>query len=364
MTSLANRISQLLFDYDCVIVPELGGFITNYKPAYIDEHLSMMHPPSKALGFNSNLNKSDGLLANYISSEDDISFEEASERIKSEVERCFEKLNEGKRVEFDKVGILYMDSTSKIHFDPDDSINYLTSSFGLHKFYFPQKAEHGLSVARDIQKSRAEETTPIIPIETQTKKEEVILTPVTSTGSSNFKYWAAAILLPMILYLGLVTWQSDFVNDGTIHQTDFNPFKLLKQKEYNLRPSTEIVLEEVEIPPYVLPEKSPPASEELVINEESPSKPENAPLLEESIYASQQISSLKFHVINGCFSVQENAEKQTQRLREKGFSAHIIDKKGRLYRVSQGSFSDKESALNLLRNVRKSENKDSWLLKK
>jgi hypothetical protein len=33
---LDHYISQLLFRYDCVIVPNLGGFVTNYKPATIN----------------------------------------------------------------------------------------------------------------------------------------------------------------------------------------------------------------------------------------------------------------------------------------------------------------------------------------
>ena len=44
-TELDKYISELLFDYDCVIVPQLGGFVTNYKPAYFDKGIA--HPPSK-----------------------------------------------------------------------------------------------------------------------------------------------------------------------------------------------------------------------------------------------------------------------------------------------------------------------------
>ncbi|MFN2430356.1 MAG: hypothetical protein ABR574_10085, partial [Cryomorphaceae bacterium] len=37
MAALDQYINELLYDYDCVILPQLGGFVTNYKPAQIDE---------------------------------------------------------------------------------------------------------------------------------------------------------------------------------------------------------------------------------------------------------------------------------------------------------------------------------------
>lgn len=366
MATIAQRISELLFDYDCIIVPELGGFITNYKPAYIDEHLGVLYPPSKALGFNRQLINNDGLLANYIAREDLISFENACENIKSEVEICFEKLNEGKRVEFDKVGILYMDSENKIHFDPDDSINYLTSSFGLHKYYYPQLSESLKVVPAKNDATKVEPVTPVIQLDPLQKEDPNEIVHIATARSSNFKYWVAAALIPLLLYVGLVTWQSDFINDRTVHKTDFNPFKILKAKKYDVRQNSEFVLKEVEVAPFVAPEKVEKLPEELNENKEkiliSSKLPFN--IAEHGLYANTEIAAYRYHVINGCFSVKTNAEKQTNRLREKGFTAYIIDKKGKLYRVSQGSFNNKQDALKLLRQARINENKDSWLLKK
>ena len=79
--NLANYINDLLYRYDCVIVPDFGGFVTNKIGASIDKSTATINPPSKQITFNSHLNNSDGLLANYIASSENISFEKASTAI-------------------------------------------------------------------------------------------------------------------------------------------------------------------------------------------------------------------------------------------------------------------------------------------
>jgi len=66
--AIANYIKDLLYRYDCVIVPHFGGFVTNKTSAQIGEDSLTFYPPTKQVGFNVNLNHNDGLLANYIAS--------------------------------------------------------------------------------------------------------------------------------------------------------------------------------------------------------------------------------------------------------------------------------------------------------
>lgn len=79
--NLANYINDLLYRYDCVIVPDFGGFVTNKIDAKLDESTNTFYPPSKQITFNSLLKHNDGLLANYIASSEQISFEKASTAI-------------------------------------------------------------------------------------------------------------------------------------------------------------------------------------------------------------------------------------------------------------------------------------------
>ena len=66
MMTIANYLKDLLYRYDCVIVPNFGGFITNNTSAQIHRSTHTFYPPSKQVGFNVNLSYNDGLLANYI----------------------------------------------------------------------------------------------------------------------------------------------------------------------------------------------------------------------------------------------------------------------------------------------------------
>jgi cell division protein FtsN len=70
-----------------------------------------------------------------------------------------------------------------------------------------------------------------------------------------------------------------------------------------------------------------------------------------------------FHLIGGCFSIKENADKFVLDLKEKGFNASILDFENGLYRVTAGSFSDaSEADQNLTTFV--NQGFSGWVLKK
>ena len=77
MLEVSKYIKDLLFIHDCVILPGFGGFVANYKPANIDDNLNIVSPPSKAVGFNRNLSKNDGLLINRLAESENLSYLEA-----------------------------------------------------------------------------------------------------------------------------------------------------------------------------------------------------------------------------------------------------------------------------------------------
>ena len=83
---LERHIEILLLSNDCVIVPELGGFMTHHIDArYIEEEATFL-PPLRTLGFNPQLKINDSLLAQSYVEAYDISYPEALQRIEDEVE--------------------------------------------------------------------------------------------------------------------------------------------------------------------------------------------------------------------------------------------------------------------------------------
>ena len=65
---LSPYIKDLLYRYECVIIPGFGAFLANYTSASIDADSSTFYPPGKTISFNRQLQTNDGLLANYVAS--------------------------------------------------------------------------------------------------------------------------------------------------------------------------------------------------------------------------------------------------------------------------------------------------------
>ncbi|MBP8793951.1 MAG: SPOR domain-containing protein, partial [Lutibacter sp.] len=130
---LATYISDLLYRYECVIVPNFGGFVTNEISAKINNTTHTFYAPSKQLTFNSHLQNNDGLLANFIAEAKNISYPNALEFIDNEVKNWKLQLK-NEELELEKVGTLQLNNEGKLLFEPYISVNYLTSSFGLNSY--------------------------------------------------------------------------------------------------------------------------------------------------------------------------------------------------------------------------------------
>jgi len=136
LVKLGSYISDLLYRYECVIIPDFGGFVTNVKSAQIGQNGKTFYPPSKQLTFNSHLTNNDGLLANYIASADRMPFKTAMNYIKFEVEQWLNIL-QTEDVVIENVGKLSRDGENII-FEPQTDTNFLTQSFGLSSFVSPE----------------------------------------------------------------------------------------------------------------------------------------------------------------------------------------------------------------------------------
>ena len=69
---ISYHIFNLLQEHDCVIVPNFGAFVARNISAKISRDGSRIYPPNKEITFNKSLIKSDGLLINRISSDENI----------------------------------------------------------------------------------------------------------------------------------------------------------------------------------------------------------------------------------------------------------------------------------------------------
>jgi hypothetical protein len=307
--TLAKYINDLLYRYECVIVPNFGGFVCNEIPAKVNHYTHTFYAPSKQITFNSHLQNNDGLLANYIATSENISYSKAVAYIEKEVE-SWKFLMRNEELELENIGSLNFNKEGKFIFDPNNSINYLTSSFGLSSFVSPAVKR----IAYKEKVRQLETVAPILPTEENKHRTPAFI-----------KYAAAAVIL---FALGTVGWK------------EYQKF------EYNnLVAETELQQQNVE--------KSIQEATFVISN----------PLPTITLNVTKE--TYNYHIISGAFREPGNAEKKLQQLLSKGYNAKILGiNKWNLTPVAFESLNSRRDAINRLNFIKRTESKDAWLLVK
>lgn len=317
---LTNYISDLLYRYECVLVPEFGAFLTQKYTAKIDIITNVFLPPRKVISFNEQLKQNDGLLANHIAVAERCTYNEAVSKIADFVSNLKGKLVSGEAVLIEKVGHFSLNSESKVQFSPLEEVNYLVSAFGL-------QSTHKSPVLREVYKEEVavlEEKAPIAFIpETREKKKR-----------SYLKYAAVAVVA-----LGLSgALGGNYVTQKNIEVANHNGNELLKidnAERIDYQEASFFSVNPIEVP-------------EVMFN---------------VTVEKEQVGN--YHIIAGAYRFEENADKKIAQLNEQGFSARKIGQNNYgLHQVVYASFETRKEALVTLQEVKKDNNPSAWLLVK
>ena len=307
--TLAKYISDLLYRYECVIVPNLGGFVTNEISAKVNHFTHTFYAPSKQVTFNTHLQNNDGLLANYVATAKSISYSKAVEFINEEVSKWNLQIN-NTELELENIGTFHLNNEQKIIFEPNNTINYLTSSFGFNSFVSPAVKR----IAYKEKVSQLETVTPILPSEENKRKTPIFI-----------KYAAAAAI---IFAIGTVGWKE-------YQKFEYN--NLVAKSEQQQQQVDKTIQEAT-----------------FVIGNPLP-----------TITLNVAKETHKYHIVAGAFREPANAEKKLQQLLEKGFNAQILGvNKWNLTQVAYESFNSRNEAINKLNTIKKTDSQDAWLLVK
>ena len=136
---LERHIEILLLSNDCVIVPDLGGFVTHHREAYFDDEDNMFLPPLRTLGFNPQLNMNDSLLAQSYIEAYDISYPEAVRRIEAEVAELKQHLDTEGSYELNDIGVMSINEEGKLEFEPCEAGILTPAFYGLSSFEMTPK---------------------------------------------------------------------------------------------------------------------------------------------------------------------------------------------------------------------------------
>ena len=128
---ISYHIFNLLQEHDCVIVPNFGAFVARNISAKISHDGTKIYPPNKEITFNKSLIKSDGLLINKISSNENISYEIANDKLNNWVVKSHKKISKQGYIEIKDVGSISLENNKYI-FTPSQNSIFLKSSYGLN----------------------------------------------------------------------------------------------------------------------------------------------------------------------------------------------------------------------------------------
>ncbi len=303
--SLSNYISDLLYRYECVIIPNFGGFVTNNKSAQINAFSNTFHPPYKQITFNGHLKNNDGLLANYIASVDKIPYESALNFIKFEVEDWFTKLKY-EDLDLENIGTI-TSKNNKLLFEPNKKTNYLTSSFGLNNVVSPE-------IKRESYKKQVEK------IE---EKAPILISPERKKAPNYLKYAAIFVLGFSVLGFG-----------GKMYRNYQNNKVIIASEEQQ-----KVMETKIENATFVIGKPLPTLNIDITAQKKS------------------------FHVIAGAFRIPENAVRKLNQLKANGYNSKILGvNKWGLTIVSFDSYDSERDAINSLNSIKRKEDKKAWLL--
>jgi cell division protein FtsN len=346
--NLYSDVYQLLRLNDCVIIPNFGGFVTNYFEAKIDLPTQEFYPPAKRVAFNQSLNNNDGLLINFISSSKGIDWNLAELEVKSFVEEINNTLKNSGELKFYNLGIFTLKNNILV-FKPDMNLNLLEDSFGLKNFNFPmiQSAKKGIEIQKPKELSKTKSA--------KHNKKQRSIKPVI------FYLTSAAVITGLLLVSIHFDWIR--LENNPKHQVaNIAPVELVDtSSENNTKDIT--VHETVNIEENTVDNVN---NAEAITIEENATKPEEA-IVEETTVEETIIpvtnNNLNIHIIAGSFGEKTNALNYQSDLKDMGYDSQILPSNSGMYRVSVKSFAENSEATAELSSLRNATgNQSLWVL--
>ncbi len=326
---IAQHISQLLYRYQCVMVPGFGAFLTETQSAQMQQGTHTFFPPKKLLSFNAQIKSNDGLLANYIARHEKISYEEAVVMIQHEVAIWQSMLDTNQAVTLNNIGFLSLNDDHNIVFSPNAQKNYLAESFGLSAV----NVEAIERIAVENLLATSEQPNTVFDrkaeiVQNEIVQDEVAETPVIAMDTQKRRPYLhyAAVLVLALAVTGSVGYN--------FFQTQVAADTLQVQNEVQQEVRAKI--------------------QEATFFIENPIP---------SVTLNVRDTKMPYHVVAGAFRNVENADKIFQKLSDAGYKSKKLEVNNfGLTPVIYGSFSSYTEAYKLMKTIQKTDNPDAWLL--
>jgi cell division septation protein DedD len=329
-------IRELLFRHDCVIIPGFGAFIGNYFPSHIDRNEGLFYPPVRRITFNRHLTGNDGLLIGHISSHLNISYGESRDMISTWADGLRSKILAGTILNLDHLGTFSLNREGTVIFEPDSTVNYLLSSYGLTSY----------------------QRKPVSDFDVRKKMLEHHHEPAVSQPSVRRLLIRAAVIVPVLIALTLVPF-NDNLFKGKMEESTLNPLANA-ELEFNREQIAadtayimpETIVKETTVTGEAVSEK--PVSEPPVADvvkppvadlvPEQPVVATSAPEVFKPVQQAVVVQEYRYLLIIGSFKTEDNALTMIEKLRKIGYDPEMTGGPDGFLRVSAESFGTVEEA--------------------
>lgn len=346
MIELAQHIEVLLLENDCVIIPNLGGFVTHYVSSTCVKEENVFLPPTRVIGFNSQLKMNDGLIVQSYMTVYGTNFSDATRMVEQQVKNLIAVLHEDGKVEIPNVGELHYTIDNKYNFIPYD--NKVTTSYlyGLDIFVMQKLS----AIKEEKIKREISFSAPVLPERPTIKLYSGYLAKAAAV--------AAIILLSFFISTPIQNTEVEKLNYAKLL-----PGELFEKVEKQSLAFHPIIVKQTPINNTISITKKDTATEKAIIPEVAV-KPITATNIK--VNATTIVSSISkpYYIIIASLGTEKDAKNMAAQLNANGFpKAKAIIGEGKM-RVSINSYETESKAYQALSDIRQNENyKNAWVLK-
>lgn len=381
--ALESHLRTLLYDHDCVIIPEFGGFLTRYRPAHIHALQQTLVPPSKVLTFNRRLVSNDGLIAQEIMRREGVSFDQAMAHIQHRVAEMEMALASTQRVVLEGIGTFHADAAGTLQFTPEAGQNFLKDAFGLASLALDSPAamasEPEVVETEVSAEPEAEPETPVIVLTPSPEATPAQVERTPEAPRKKRRWMVAAVALPLVA-AGVYFMRDTLPLNGQRFGFLNAPSPVVASEFQPRFPEEDIVFPATDDQNRIaaIAESNPSLASiffDFEVNEMSPGgirvvlnaaetaadTPTPEPAAETPAPAPANSNLDVYFVVGGAFSKKANADRLVGTLQAKGFDAYVFGQSRGLHLVCYGSYTNKVAARKALAEVKASENAKAWL---
>jgi cell division septation protein DedD/nucleoid DNA-binding protein len=357
--NLDKYIQELLLQHDCVILPGLGGFVANYKPATFDASQKSVLPPSRQILFNPNLVHNDGLLYAHVSKETDYGYKEVQAIAEVYFKTIKYEVGKGLKFVIEDLGYFFINKARKVEFAQETNDNLLLASYGLSFLNYKEfdRVQH-----RPVKIYQAVDE--INPVVRQHRIRRWVYTGAAAC------LLASMILIPVKMgYLNLSSFDlnpvDSFRKEQPVQKLVVSPTVSNIQLAENATETAEPenMTTETETGSMETGARSTESEAETVEPEAETVEPEAETSTTEAPAKTYFTPKTSYHIIVGSFKDLGNAEQLKQKMVGEGFEAEVLTGENSFYRVSSNHYPLKKDAVNALASIRDQKvYKSAWIL--